>query len=256
MWKVTLQGPRRAQAALRAHRDRGDPRRRVHLGHARAHRDDPADLRRPVRRTSTRAPTRSCAATRCSRATSAPASGRTSRVVARRRSSPAPGVEGGRRQRRRSTTRRSSTRTARPIGNPGQGAPDARLRVGHEPEAQPVPHRPSGTHRREPTTRSSIDKRHAPTRATCTSATRSTVLTGRRRRSSTRSSASRGSAPPTASPARRSSLFTLPQAQTRRRRAPGSSTRSPSSASPASRRTQVAANIRSTLARRRSASTR
>ena len=43
------QGTRRAQGPLPAHGARGDPRRRVHVGHVRAHRDDPADVRRPVR---------------------------------------------------------------------------------------------------------------------------------------------------------------------------------------------------------------
>ena len=77
-----------------------DPRRRVHVRHARAHRDDPADVRRPLREHLPAAPTRSCAATKVLKSDfgTGPAAER-SRVARRRRAARRRRVDGRRRQR-------------------------------------------------------------------------------------------------------------------------------------------------------------
>ena len=138
-----------------AHRIAVIARRRVHLGHARAHRDDPADVRRPVREHRQGHRRAWCAARRRSAATSG--SRRTpaddSRVAGRDGRRTAPGRRGRARQRRRSTTRRSSDKNGKAIGNPGQGPPTLGFGWIPVPRAQPVPPRrgraPAAARRRD-----------------------------------------------------------------------------------------------------------
>ena len=215
------QGARRAQAALRADRARGDPRRRVHVGHARAHRDDPEDVRRPVRRTSTRAPTRSVRGHEGAHSDfgAGPA----------RRTSPASLVDGRRAdaERRgrasatcRSPTRRSSTRNGK-AASAGTGAPTFGFGWDPNPKLNQfhiVAGRPPAADRRRDRHRQAAP----PTRATSRSATRSTVLTAKAPQQVHRSSASRSSAPPTASRARRSCSSRCPRRSASRTRSASS----------------------------------
>ena len=142
MWKVTRKGLLGEQVPLRAHRDRGHPRRRVHVGHVGAHRDDPADVRRPVRRTSTRAPTRSVRAPEVLESDFG--SGRNDRTfrasLARRRAAGAR-RRGRRRQRAAPSYAQIVDKNGKAIGDPAQGPPTLGLGVEAEPDAQPVPHR-------------------------------------------------------------------------------------------------------------------
>ena len=155
-----------------------DPRRRVHVGHVRAHRDDPEDVRRPVRQ---HLPGHRRGRARhggARRPTSAPACGRRSPSRSSTRCRATPGVEARRTATCRSTTRRSSTRKGKAIGKPGTGAPA--LGFGWDPnptlnQFRLVAGRPRARDRRRDRDRQA----HAPTRATSTSATRSTVLTAK-----------------------------------------------------------------------------
>ena len=100
--------------------------------------DDPKDVRRPVRRTSTAAPTRRCARTKCS---SGDFGGD------QRPNVPASLVDGRARRRRRVEAAGGNIQAyaqvvdsnGKAIG--GSGPPTLRRRLGPEPEAQPVPPR-------------------------------------------------------------------------------------------------------------------
>ena len=212
MWKVTRKGLVAHKLRFVLTGDRGDPRRRVHVGHVRVHRDDPADVRRPVRQhlqghrrggarpggVQERLRLR---ATRRER----PVPARSSRS-----SRSAPGVAGRATATCRSTTRSSSTRTARRSATRA-GRAHARLRLEPDPELNQF-HLVRAATAARPTTRSS-STRAAPTRRNFQVGDEVDGAHRPCRRRSTRSSASRSSAPPTASRARRSCCSRMPEAQ-------------------------------------------
>ena len=222
------QGSRRAQAALRAHRARGDHRRRVH---GRAPRCSP---RRSSRRSTTSSPTSTSGTDAVVRSPEV--------LEERLRLRATPERPGVARRRRAPDARRVDAaegnvagpyaqivdKHGKAIG--GNGPPTFGLGWDHESEAQPVPHRrPAGRRRRADEI---VIDRHTADDGNLKVGDRVTVLTDASRRRSTRSSVPRGSGPPTAWPARRSRSSRCP-----RRSASGtrstSSARSASSRSPA-----------------------
>ena len=210
MWKVTRKGLIGAQAALRAHRDRGDPRRRVHLRHVRVHRDDPADVRRPDREHLQGHRRASCAAPQVLSSDFGPGQRPERARVARRRR--APDVRAS-----RPRTATCSEHYAQVVGKDGkviggpEGAPTFGLRAGI-PIRRSISSTSCPAAARRNRRRDRDRQGTAPTRA----------LQGRRprhgphrrcRRRTTRSSGSRSSAPPTTSRARRSCCSRCPKAQ-------------------------------------------
>ncbi len=224
VWKVTRKGlaahkVRFVLTALAVHH-----RRRVHGGHVGADRDHPADVRRPVRATSTAAPTRSSARPRCS--TSDFGTGQRPNVPAslvdvvrsaRRRSRP-PTARSPARTRRSSTrtARRSAATARRPSGS--DGSPTRQLNQFHLVDRPAAAHgrrdrdRPPHRRRGQPPGRRPRDGAHHEAGA---------QVHGRRHRAS--------SAPPTASPVRRSRCSRCPRRSASRTRW-ASSARSASSA--------------------------
>ena len=177
MWKVTRKGLAAHKLRFLLTGVRGHPRRRVHVGHVRAHRDDPADVRRPVRRTSTRAPTRRCAGPKRVKddfGGGAPRPPVDASVLDTVRA--VDGVAAARPRcgralradRRRGRQGRSAA---------GAGPADVRVRVERRSRPEPVPpraRRPAARRRRRDRHRQG----HAPTRATSQVGERVTVLTG------------------------------------------------------------------------------
>ena len=199
MWKVTLQGLARAQAALRAHRaSRSSSASRSCRARSCSPSTIQQDVRRPLRRHLSRAPT-------CSRARHRARS----RVDFGGRSAPrVPGVDcsttvrggrrcrGRRRRASRSPTRRSSTRTA--TRSAAGRAADVRLRAG---PTTPTSTRSGSSRAARPPETRRRDRRSTSAsadEATSRSATASTVLTAEAAEAVHDRRASPSSAPPTA----------------------------------------------------------
>ena len=108
-----------------------------------------------------------------------------------------------------------------PIGNPGAGRADARVRVGQQPGAQQLPHRDRSDRprRRRDRHRQALRQQgglaRRSTRSTCSPVEATAAVQDRRHR--------QASAPPTAPPGASIVLFTLPEAQRIRSRTPRSS---------------------------------
>ena len=209
MWKVTLKGLAAHKLRFLLTGDRRDPRRRVHVGHARAHR------RRSSRRSTTCSPNIYAGtdvqvrghrnASRTSFGGGAPRPPVDSSVArhgARRR-------RGRGRQSRCGRALRADRRRERQGDRRRRGPADVRVRLDRRSRPEPVPPRA-----RQPAARRRRRDRHRqgqrPTRATSQVGERVSVLTGQASRS-TRSSASRSSGRPTASPARRSCCSRCPR---------------------------------------------
>ena len=245
MWKVTRKGLAAQQDALRAHRDRGHHRRRVHVGHARC------SPRRSRRRSTTCSPNiykNTDAVVRAPEVLSSDfGSGRAAerpgvaprRGAAARRASPRP----------KATCRIAYAQVVDKNGKAdrqsGTGPADVRASGGTPNSQLNQFHIVEGAGAGDATTRSSIDKNTADKGEPEGRRPRHGAHHEARRRS-TRSSASRSSAPPTASPARRRRC-------SRCRRRSASRTPSTSSArsrwwpSPACRRRSCRTNITKTL---------
>ena len=195
------QGHRSPTSSASCSPRRRHARRRVHGGHARAHRHDQEDVRRPVRADINRAPTRSCARRGSSsddgdrRARPRDPDASLATVVAS-----APGRRGRRGQR---ASGYAQHRRARRQGDrqPGHGPPTLGVALDRRTRSST-----RSTSSRDGRPRADdeivIDKAQRRQGASSRSATRSTVLTQNGAEESTSSSASPSSATPTACRAR------------------------------------------------------
>ena len=202
------QGARRAQAALPAHRARGDPRRRVHVGHDRAHRDDPADVRRPLRQHLQGHRRAWCAARRCSKSDFGAGQRPNDPRVARRRRAATPGVDAASPATCRIDYAQIVDTNGKAIGG-GHGPPTLGFGWDPNPKLNQF-HLVAGPARPRTDDEIVIDKRIADKGKLQGRPARDRAHRPSRRRS-TRSSASRRSARPTAWRARRSRSSRCPR---------------------------------------------